>query len=97
MLTLGFITKACHWLARDAAEWSGKTSWKECTCRSALGNRAKGNAYSEGSKGFQEKGGLRYRRRPQRGGRHHFQNGVVNLMVGPKGVTTVSMRSEQVT
>ena len=62
LLTLGFITKARHWLARDAAEWSGKTSWKECTCRSALGYRAKGNAYSQGSKSFQEKGGLRYRK-----------------------------------
>ena len=60
LLTLGFITKARHWLARDAAEWSGKTSWKECTCRSASGNRAKGNAHSQGSEGFQEKGGLRY-------------------------------------
>ena len=58
--TAGFITYACHWLARGAAEWGDKTSWKECTCRSASGNRAKGNAHSQGSEGFQEKGGLRY-------------------------------------
>ena len=35
--TAGFITYACHWLARGVAEWGDKTSWKECTCRSAQG------------------------------------------------------------
>ena len=36
-LTQGLLTYACHWLARVEAEWGDKTSWKECTCRSAVG------------------------------------------------------------
>ena len=35
--TQGLLTYACHWLARVEAEWGDRTSWTECTCRSALG------------------------------------------------------------
>ena len=40
-LTHGLLTYACHWLARVEAEWGDKTSWKECTCRSASGKRVR--------------------------------------------------------
>ena len=55
--TAGLITYACHWLARGVAEWGDKTSWKECTCRSAQGFHKEETLTPDGVRVFQRRVG----------------------------------------